>query len=110
MRGEELISSDVILGKLSADIRISQTGTNFLPASRSCNMVSEPGGVATETIFLVTPARNVVASIWTSHNEGEYKKEEKKSDEDSHTEKEKSQKALFVPVSTDEAGKGNKED
>lgn len=110
MRVEELISSEVVLGELSANIRSSQTGPYLAPASGGGDVVAEPGGEGVEAVLLEGSSGDVVGSIGSGDDEGEDEEDEEEGDEERHGEEVESQEALFVPVGTDEAREGDEED
>lgn len=110
MRVEELISRDEILNEANAEMGMSQAGLYLVPTGRISDMVSEPGGEAIKPRLLKPSTRNMVGSIGTSNDECKDKNKEEKSDEDGHTEEVKGQEALFVPITTNEAGERNEED
>lgn len=107
---EKLISRDIILGKLGADIGLRQTGPNLQPMGGIGDVVLEPVGEAVEAVLPVSPAGNGITAIATSDEESTDEKDEKQGYEDGHTEKIESQKALLVPISTHKAGEGDQQD
>jgi len=107
---EELISSDVILGELRADIRSSQTGPYLLPTPGTGDVVPQPGGEAVKPVLLVASSGDIIGSIGSGDDECEDENEEEEGDEESHTEEVEGEETLFVPVGTDKTGQGNEED
>lgn len=110
MRIEELVGSDVIACEFNADIRSSQTWPYLVPASRTSDVVPQPGGEAVEPVLVVGSSGNMVCSIGSGDNESEYEEYEEDGDEKCHEEEVEDEETLFVPVCADKAGEGNKED
>ena len=104
MSGEKLIGGNIILSKLTTNIRISQTRPNFSPIVRTCDSIPKPIREAIEAVLLVVPTRNVIATITARDDKGEDKENEKESYKDSHTEEVEGKETLFVPVGANEAG------
>lgn len=76
MSSEKLIRGDVILGKLSTNIGIGQTGPNFPPVPGVGDVVPEPGREAVEPILLVPSAGDGVAAVGACDDEGEDEEDE----------------------------------
>lgn len=76
MSGEKLIRADVILGKLSTNVGIRQTGPYLLPAAGVGDVVPEPGREAVEPILLVPSAGDGVAAVGACDDEGEDEEDE----------------------------------
>ena len=110
MRAEELVSSNVILGELNADIRISQTRPNLLPTPGTGDMVPQPRREPFKPVLLVGSSGGIVTAIGSRNYEREDKDNKEDSDEECHKEEVNSQETLLVPVCTHEASKSNKED
>ncbi len=99
----ELISSHVILGKLSTNIRISQTRPYLTPVLRISDVVPQPLRKPIQPVFLVPSTLYRIRAIRARDNKREDKEDEKESYEYSHAYEVKGQQTLSVPISTHEA-------
>ncbi|KAL4296002.1 hypothetical protein GQ457_12G022510 [Hibiscus cannabinus] len=73
-------------------------------------LTSKPTGVPIEPILLETTSRHGVAPVRSRDNEGKDEQDEEESNEDGHAAKVQGQQGFLVPVCTDKASKGDKED
>lgn len=110
MSGEELISGDILLSQLRANIGVSQTSPDLVPALGINYVVSKPARVPIEPILLVTPSRHIVAPIRPCNYESKDQQDEEETNENGHAAKIEGQEGFLVPVGTDKASKGDKED
>lgn len=105
MSKEELISRHVLLCKLRTSIRVSQTIPYLLPIRRIPHIVPQPLRKPVKPVLPVTPAGHGVAAAGPRDGEGEDEQDKEQDYEGSHAEEVESQKALFVKIGANEAGK-----
>ncbi|KAK8503113.1 hypothetical protein V6N13_025872 [Hibiscus sabdariffa] len=110
MRSKELIGGDKLLSQLGTDIGVRQASPDLIPALGVNNVASKPTGVPIEPILLETTSRHGVAPVRSRDNEGKDEQDEEETNEDGHAAKVQGQQGFLVPVGTDKAGKGDKED
>ncbi|OMO67314.1 hypothetical protein CCACVL1_20615 [Corchorus capsularis] len=110
MSGEELISSNILLSELRANIRVSQTSPNFPPALRVNHMVPKPTRIPIKPILFVTSSRHIVTPILPCNEESKDQHNKEEANENGHAAKVKGKEGFLVPVGTDKSGKGDKED
>lgn len=109
MGHDELISSEIILTQLRTDIALRQTIPDLHPILGIHHMISEPRRESFNPIFFITPSGNIIPTIGARDNESENQQDQEKSDENSHAAEIECDESFLVPISANEASKGDKE-
>lgn len=107
---EELIGSEVVLTELGADIGLSKARLDLVPVSGTGDVVPQPRREPFQPVLLVDTARDGIAAVGTSDDEGEDEEDEEEANEERHTKEVEGEKPLLVPVGADEAGEGDEQD
>ncbi|KAF2285149.1 hypothetical protein GH714_038831 [Hevea brasiliensis] len=86
-----------------------QTIPNLDPILRIHHMISEPRRESFKPILFITPSRDIIPTICARDNKSENQKDQEKSDENGHAAEVKCEECFLIPVSTNKASKGDKE-
>ena len=110
MSGKELISGEILLSQRRANISVSQTSPDLIPALGVNYVVSKPVRIPIKPILLVTSSRHIVAPIRPCNYESKDQQDEEETNKDGHAAEIEGQEGFLVPVGTAKASKGDKED